>query len=51
MTVKTLSRRQARYSECLSRFNFKIVYQIAKMNRKPDALTRQSGDLLTNGDE
>lgn len=27
MTTKTLSRRQARWSEYLSRFNFKIVYQ------------------------
>ncbi len=45
MTTKTLSRRQARWSEYLSRFNFKIVYQPGKMNGKANALTRRSGDL------
>ncbi|TKA54567.1 hypothetical protein B0A49_13613 [Cryomyces minteri] len=45
MTTKQLSRRQARWSECLSRFNFKITYRPRKQGGKPDALTRRSGDL------
>ena len=51
MTTKTLSCRQARWSKYRSRFNFKIVYQLGKMNRKADALTHQSVDLLTDEDE
>ncbi len=51
MTTKTLSRRQARLSEYLSRFNFKIVYQPGKMNGKANALTRRSGDLPSDEDE
>lgn len=51
MTTKTLSRRQARWSEYLSRFNFKIVYQPGNMNGKADALTRRSGDLPADKDE
>ena len=42
MTTKLLSRRQARWSEFLSRFNFKITYRPGTMNRRADALTRQS---------
>ena len=50
-TGKLLSRRQARWSEFLSRFNFKIVYRPGKAGVKPDALTRRSGDLpLKEGD-
>ena len=51
MSTKQLSRRQARWSEFLSRFNFKIVYRPGKQGAKPDALTRRSGDLLKGGDE
>lgn len=52
MTTKSLSRRrQARWSEYLSRFNFRIVYQPGKMNGKADALTRRSGVLPTEEDE
>lgn len=51
MTTKLLSRRQARWSEFLSRFNFKIVYRPGKKGGKPDALTRRSGDLPKEGDE
>lgn len=51
MTTNTLSRRQARWSEYLSRFNFKIVYQPGKMNGKADALTCRSGDLPSEEDE
>ncbi len=51
MTTKTLSCRQARWSMYRSRFNFKIVYQLGKMNGKADALTHQSDDLFTDEDE
>ena len=51
MSTKLLSRRQARWSEFLSRFNFRIIYQLGKAGGKPDALTRQSGDLPKEGDE
>lgn len=45
MTTKRLSRRQARWSEFLSRFNFKLVYRPGAQGGKPDALTRRSSDL------
>ncbi|KAM3518660.1 hypothetical protein MY4038_010031, partial [Beauveria bassiana] len=45
MTTKRLSRRQARWSEFLSRFNFKLIYRPGKQGGKPDALTRRSSDL------
>ena len=48
---KLLSRRQAWWSELLSRFNFKIVYRPGKAGAKPDALTRRSGDLPKEGDK
>ena len=51
MTTKLLSRRQARWSEFLSRFDFRIVYRPGKASRKPNALTRRSGDLPKEGDE
>ena len=52
MSTKLLNRRQARWSEFLSRFNFKIVYRPGKASAKPDALTRRSGDLPSEeGDE
>ena len=50
-STKQLSRRQARWSEFLSRFDFKIVYRPGKAGGKPDALTRRSGDLPKEGDE
>src|SRR5690606_16187480 len=46
-----LNRRQARWSEFLSRFDFKITYRPGKAGGKPDALTRRSGDLPREGDE
>src|SRR5690606_4863860 len=49
MTTKLLNRRQARWSEFLSRFDFKIVYRPGKQGGKPDALTRRSGDLPCEG--
>ena len=50
-STKQLSRRQARWSEFLSRFDFKIIYRPGKAGGKPDALTRRSGDLPEEGDE
>lgn len=49
--TKQLNRRQARWSEFLSRFNFRILYRPGKLGVKPDALTRRSGDLPKEGDE
>ena len=49
-TTKQLSRRQARWAEYLSRFDFKITYRPGKLCAKPDALTRRSGDLPKEGD-
>ena len=51
MSTKKLSRRQARWSEFLSRFNFVITYRPGRLGGKPDALTRRSGDLPKEGDE
>lgn len=50
-STKQLSRRQARWSEFLSRFDYKIVYRPGKAGGKPDSLTRRSGDLPEKGDE
>jgi len=44
-TTKQLSRRQARWNEFMSRFDYKIAYRPGKLGGKPDALTRRSGDL------
>jgi CRISPR/Cas system CMR-associated protein Cmr5 small subunit len=51
MSTKLLNRRQARWSEFLSRFNFRITYRPGKHGTKPDALTRRSADLPQEGDE
>ena len=45
MSSKLLSRRQARWSEFLFRFNFEIIYRPGSMNNRADALTRRSGDV------
>lgn len=45
MTTKRLNRRQARWAEFLSEFNFRIKYRPGKQGTKPDALTRRPGDL------
>lgn len=50
MTTKQLNRRQARWAEYLSRFDFKIHYRPGRLGTKPDALTRRSGDLPSAGD-
>lgn len=49
MSTKRLSRRQARWSEFLSRFNFKISYKPGS-RCKADPLTRRSQDLPTGVD-
>ena len=51
MSTKLLSCSQARWSEFLLQFNFKIVYRPGKAGVKPDALTRRSGDLPKEGDK
>ncbi|KAH0611537.1 uncharacterized protein H6S33_010802 [Morchella sextelata] len=51
MSTKLLNRRQARWSEFLSRFDFVIQFRPGKQGAKPDALTRRSGDLPKEGDE
>lgn len=51
MTTKRLSRRQARWSEFLSRFNFKLIYRPGAQGGKPDALTRRSSDLPQGDDD
>jgi len=51
MTKKLLNRRQARWPEFLTRFDYEIVYRPGKSNGKADALTRRPGDLPEGGDE
>lgn len=45
MTTKQLNRRQARWAEFLSEFNFIIKYRPGKQGTKPDSLTRRPGDI------
>ncbi len=42
MMLKELIRRQTRWAEKLSEYNFKIIYQSRKQNLKVDALIRMS---------
>ena len=51
LSTKLLNHRQARWSEFLSRFDFRITYRPGKAGGKPDTLTWRSGDLPTEGDE
>ena len=51
ISTKLLNHRQARWSEFLSWFNFKIVYRPGKAGVKPDTLTRRSSDLPKEGDK
>jgi hypothetical protein len=48
MTTKKLNRRQARWSEFLSEFQFQIQYRPGKQGTKPDSLTRRPGDKPTD---
>jgi hypothetical protein len=45
MTTKQLTRRQVRWSEFLSQFDFILKYRPGKEGKKPDSLTRRSQDL------
>jgi hypothetical protein len=49
--TKLLNRRQARWSQFLSQFNFKIVYRPGTASGKLDTLTRRSVDLPNAGDD
>ena len=51
MTSKQLNRRQARWAEFLSEFNFKISYRPGRQGTKPDSLTRRTGDLPEGKDD
>lgn len=51
MTTKKLTRRQARWAEMLSEFNFQIVYRPGKQNDKADALTRRPDDRPTTDND
>ncbi len=52
MIIKELTRRQIRWAEKLSEYNFKIIYQSGKQNLKVDVLIRMSNVKLieTNDD-
>jgi len=50
-TAKLLNRRQARWAQFLSQFNFKIVYRPGKVGAKPGSLTRRSRDLPKEGNK
>jgi hypothetical protein len=51
MTTKALTRRQVRWSEFLSQFDFKISWKPGKLNANADALTRRSQDQPANDDD
>jgi hypothetical protein len=51
MTKKLLHRRQVRWSEFLTQFEYEIVYQPGKSNGKADALRRRLGDPPEGGDK
>jgi hypothetical protein len=51
MTSKQLNRRQARWVEFLSRFQFKLTYRPGRLGGKPDALTRRSQDRPSSSDD
>ena len=50
MTTKQLNCRQARWTEFLSEFNFRISYRPGKEGEKPDILTRLAQDKPTSVD-
>ena len=51
MTTKKLTRRQARWAEFLSGFNFVISYTPGKENQKADLLTRHPNDLPSDDND
>ncbi|KAI0992257.1 hypothetical protein K3495_g15929 [Podosphaera aphanis] len=50
-TTKKLNRRQARWNELLSEYDFKIVFRPEKSSGKPDALTRISSDKPSTNED
>ena len=50
ITTKKLTRRQARWVEILSQFNFKIHYRPSKQNGLADALTRRGEEEAPNAE-
>lgn len=50
-TTKKLSRRQARWAQILSRYNFVIQYRPGKQNAKADALTRRPQDMPASDED
>jgi len=51
MSTKLLRCQQARWSEFLFRFDFRITYWPGEAAEKPDALTQRSDDPPKEGDE
>ena len=45
MTTKKLTRRQARWAEFLSQYDFKVAYRLGAANGKADALTRREARI------
>ena len=50
MLIKQLNRRQTRWSEFFSRFNYRISYRFDKIENKSNILTRRSNDLFKKRD-
>jgi hypothetical protein len=50
-TSKVLTRRQARWSEHLAEFNFKVIYRPGERNAKADVLFRRWDHALKEGSE
>jgi hypothetical protein len=50
-TSKVLTRRQARWSEHLAEFNFKVIYRPGEKNTKADVLSRRWDYALREGGE
>jgi hypothetical protein len=51
MSTKMLNRRQARWSEFLSSYDFRMTFRTGKSGGKADSLTHRSEDLPEVGDE
>jgi hypothetical protein len=51
MTKKHLNRRDARWSQFFTRFDYEILYRPGKSNGQADALTRRPRDLPEGGDD
>ena len=51
MTTKVLTRRQARWAEKLSEFNFKIIPRPGTKNGKADALIKMPGTVPAGAED